>query len=78
MDPRAANVSEQWKDLSWETREKLFQLTDSVGSEDKILGLTPIYRKDLPKNYIAYWEIKILGKRGENYVIISAGKKNKE
>lgn len=64
-----------WKDVSWETREELFQLADSIEGENNILGLTPIYRKDLPRNYIAYWELKLLGKNGEKYVIISAGKK---
>ena len=59
--------------MSWETREELFQLSDTIGNKDNILGLTPIYRKDLPKGYIAYWELKLHGKNGGKYVIISAG-----
>lgn len=37
------------------------------------MGLRPIFRKDLPNDYVAYWEAKLNGKAGEKYVIISAG-----
>lgn len=40
------------------------------------MGLRPIFRKDLPEKYVAYWEAKLNGKSGEKYVIISAGKYN--
>ena len=71
--PQLANTSKQWqKNASWETHEELFQLSDAIGSSD-IIGLKPIYRKDLPSDYIAYWEVKLNGKTGEKYVIISAG-----
>lgn len=70
----STNVSVLWEEVSWETREELFQLSDTIGNQDNILGLTPIYRKDLPSNYIAYWELKLHGKKGDKYVIISAAK----
>lgn len=37
------------------------------------MGLRPIFRKDLPDKYVAYWEAKLNGRSGEKYVIISAG-----
>ena len=72
VEPELGNVSKYWQEHSWETRDELFQLSDTIGSND-IIGLRPIYRKDLPKDYIAYWEVKINGKKGEKYLIISAG-----
>ena len=71
--PTMANTSKLWqRNASWETHEELFQLSDAIGSSD-IIGLRPVYRKDLPADYIAYWEVKLNGKTGEKYVIISAG-----
>ncbi|EDO36202.1 predicted protein [Nematostella vectensis] len=72
---REANTSSMWKqNVSWETKEELFQLSDAIGNSDNIISLRPIYRKDLPPAYIAYWELKLHGKTGERYVIISAAK----
>lgn len=69
------NTSQLWqKNASWETHDELFQLSDTIGSSD-IIGLKPIYRKDLPTNYIAYWEVKLNSKKGEKYVIIAAGER---
>lgn len=77
--PRVLNNSESsstfWcgtDDVSWETQEEFYTLSDAI-SQDDIMGLRPIFRKDLPRNYVAYWEAKINGKTGEKYVIISAG-----
>lgn len=77
--PRVLNNSESsstfWcgtDDVSWETQEEFYTLSDAI-SQDDIMGLRPIFRKDLPHNYVAYWEAKINGKTGEKYVIISAG-----
>ncbi|XP_031572628.1 uncharacterized protein LOC116306677 isoform X2 [Actinia tenebrosa] len=73
LEPELGNLSKYWQEHSWETRDELFQLGDAIGSND-IIGLRPIYRKDLPKEYIAYWEVKMNGKTGEKYLIISAAK----
>lgn len=74
--PRVLNNSESFwcgtDDVSWETQEEFYTLSDAI-SQDDIMGLRPIFRKDLPHNYVAYWEAKINGKTGEKYVIISAG-----
>ena len=40
---------------------------------DNIVNLRPIYRKDLPENYIAYWEVHLGGAMGARCLIISAG-----
>ena len=79
VPPRVLNSSESintfWcgtDDVSWETQEEFYTLSDAI-SQDDIMGLRPIFRKDLPHNYVAYWEAKINGKTGEKYVIISAG-----
>ena len=58
--------------MSWETQEEFYTLSDAISHED-IMGLRPIFRKDLPNDYVAYWEAKLNGKAGEKYVIISAG-----
>lgn len=71
--PDLSNTSSAWhNNVSWETQEEFYTLSDAISQED-IMGLRPIFRKDLPRDYIAYWEAKINGKRGEKYVIISAG-----
>ena len=73
--PSLSNTSNAWhkNNVSWETQEEFYTLSDAISQED-IMGLRPIFRKDLPHDYIAYWEAKINGKTGEKYVIISAGK----
>lgn len=73
LKPELGNLSKYWQEYSWETRDELFQLSDTIGSKIDIIGLRPIFRKDLPKDYIAYWEVKMNGKKGEKYLIISAG-----
>lgn len=71
--PDLSNASSAWRhNVSWETQEEFYTLSDVI-TQDDILGLRPIFRKDLPRDYIAYWEAKIKGKSGEKYVIISAG-----
>ena len=71
--PDLSNASSAWhNNVSWETQEEFYTLSDTISQED-IIGLRPIFRKDLPKDYIAYWEAKINGKNGEKYVIISSG-----
>ena len=65
--------SSAWhQNVSWETKEEFYTLSDAI-SRDDIMGLRPIFRKDLPRDYIAYWEAKINDRKGERYVIISAG-----
>lgn len=73
--PDLSNTSSSaWQqNVSWETQEEFYTLSDAISKED-IMGLRPIFRKDLPRDYIAYWEAKINDKKGERYVIISAGK----
>ena len=72
--PDLSNTSSStWQqNVSWETQEEFYTLSDAISKED-IMGLRPIFRKDLPRDYIAYWEAKINDKKGEKYVIISAG-----
>lgn len=73
--PDLSNTSSStWQqNVSWETQEEFYTLSDAISKED-IMGLRPIFRKDLPRDYIAYWEAKINDKKGEKYVIISAAK----
>ncbi|XP_068740612.1 uncharacterized protein [Montipora capricornis] len=66
--------SSAWhQNVSWETKEEFYTLSDAI-SKDDIMGLRPIFRKDLPRDYIAYWEAKIHDRKGERYVIISAAR----
>ena len=58
--------------VSWETQEELFHLSDII-DQNHLLGLRPIYRKDLPAKYIAYWEVKLSMGAKEKYFIVSAG-----
>ena len=47
-------------------------MSDIIDQSD-LLGLRPVYRKDLPQKYIAYWEVKLSEANKEKYMIISAG-----
>ncbi|XP_077987795.1 uncharacterized protein LOC144442351 [Glandiceps talaboti] len=60
--------------LSWEVEDELLQLKDRLGLESSTISSEPIpvYRKDLDKDYIAYWYIEI-GDR--EYVVVSTGEK---
>lgn len=71
--PTLSNTSWHNNNVSWEAQEEIYTLSDAI-SQDDIMGLRPIFRKDLPDKYVAYWEAKLNGKTGEKYVIISAGK----
>lgn len=71
--PNLPNTSWYKNNVSWEAQEEIYTLSDAI-SQDDIMGLRPIFRKDLPDKYVAYWEAKLNGKSGEKYVIISAGK----
>ena len=70
--PNLSNTSWHNNNVSWEAQEEIYTLSDAI-SQDDIMGLRPIFRKDLPDKYIAYWEAKLNGRSGEKYVIISAG-----
>ncbi|XP_006823337.1 uncharacterized protein LOC102809957 [Saccoglossus kowalevskii] len=59
--------------LSWETQDELLQLEDSLKFQARTENdyyPTPIYRKDLPRDYVAYWEIEV---NDNDHVILSAG-----
>ena len=72
-DVPVGNSTQLWKNnVSWETKEGLFQMSDIIDQSD-LLGLRPVYRKDLPQKYIAYWEVKLSEANKEKYMIISAG-----
>lgn len=70
--PNLSNTSWHNNNVSWEAQEEIYTLSDAI-SQDDIMGLRPIFRKDLPDKYVAYWEAKLNGRSGEKYVIISAG-----
>ncbi|XP_046554073.1 uncharacterized protein LOC124263467 [Haliotis rubra] len=55
--------------LSWEVEDMLVKLQDDLGL--KSLGSkTPLYRKDMAADYVAYWLIEF---NNEGYVILSSG-----
>ncbi|XP_067673076.1 uncharacterized protein [Haliotis asinina] len=62
---RGDNVPE----VSWEVEDMLVKLQDDLGI--KSLGSkTPLYRKDMAADYVAYWLIEF---NNEGYVILSSG-----
>ncbi|XP_006822696.2 uncharacterized protein LOC102802244 [Saccoglossus kowalevskii] len=59
--------------LSWETLDELEQLEDVFGYAPNFTGKPcPIYREDLPNDYVAYWELEI---NETEFVIISSSEK---
>lgn len=59
-------------DVSWEMKRASLELRQIMGDfRPKVLF--PIYRKDLPSNYIAYYELKIEQSQRQSYAVISAG-----
>ncbi|XP_046354473.2 uncharacterized protein LOC124133930 [Haliotis rufescens] len=55
--------------VSWEVEDMLVKLQDDLGI--KSLGSkTPLYRKDMSSDYVAYWLIEF---NKEGYVILSSG-----
>lgn len=59
-------------EISWEMKRASLELRQIMG-DFKPKVLFPIYRKDLPSNYIAYYELKIEQSQRQSYAVISAG-----
>ncbi|XP_078000546.1 uncharacterized protein LOC144453138 [Glandiceps talaboti] len=57
--------------LSWEVEEQLAEM-ELQGLHEITAQPMPIFRKDLPGDYIAYWEIEL---NGTDYVILSSSAK---
>ena len=60
-------------DISWEMKRAFLELRQIMG-DFKPKMLFPVYRKDLPYDYIAYYEVKLQHKDGISYAVISAGR----
>lgn len=59
--------------VSWEMKRAFLELRQIMG-DFKPKVLFPVYRKDLPSSYIAYYELKLEQSGRQSYAIVSAGK----